>query len=231
MAGPDYIDPNCVDAPFRYRQDVALADLRVGFHTDNGIKRPDPDIRSTVEHACDLLRDGGFTPSEAKPSGIEMADFIMSRVFSADGGELIESLLEDSRTSTPSPRVAASLAHSGPTISQREFAQTITLWDNYRSSMLAYFKDFDILICPVNAHTAIPHGDEEDMAAYSYTTAYNLTGWPGVVIRAGTSDDGLPIGLQILARPFREDECLAVAGWLSDRIGEFAAPQVTAVNR
>ena len=231
ISGPDYIDPNCVDAPLPPMADVDVAGLRIGFHADNGVKTPGSAIRAAVGNACDLLREAGIAVSEARPSGIEMTSFIMARVFSADGGELVDSLLEDCRTETPSPRIAASLAHRGPPINQREFAQTMTLWDNYRSSMLEYFRNFDILICPVNANTAIPHGQEEDMAAYSYTTAFNLTGWPGAVIRAGTDDDGLPVGIQILARPFREDQCLAVARWLEERLGAFPAPSVSAVNR
>jgi amidase len=113
-------------------------------------------------------------------------------------------------------------------IDQSEFNHTINLWDNYRSSMLSYFEDFDVLICPVNAETAIGHEMEENMLAYSYTLAYNLTGWPAIVIRCGTDEAGLPIGLQIIARPFREDQCFALAGWLETALissfGSFSRP-------
>ena len=56
------------------------------------------------------------------------------------------------------------------------------------------------------------------------TGYYNLTGWPGVVIRAGTSPEGLPVGVQILARPFAENQALAVAAWLEEKLGSFEAP-------
>ncbi len=94
--------------------------------------------------------------------------------------------------------------------------------------MLGYFNDFDILISPVNAHTAIKHGEKEDMDAYTYTSAYNLTGWPATVIRAGTAENGLPIGIQILSRPFREDHCLALAAWLEAKLGSFQPPGINA---
>ena len=94
--------------------------------------------------------------------------------------------------------------------------------------MLGYFEDYDILICPVNAKTALPLGEEEDNMAYTYTIAYNLTGWPGVVIRGGTDQNGMPIGIQILARPFREDQCLAVAAWLEAKLGDFPKPKIYA---
>ena len=39
---------------------------------------------------------------------------------------------------------------------------------------------------------------------------YYLTGWPAVVVRGGTSPEGLPIGVQVVARPWREQVALAV---------------------
>lgn len=228
ISGPDLIDPYAVDAVWRSPEDVRIEDLRIAFHTDNGIKTPDPDIVAAIRDACDVVRGTGMTVTEAAPSGIEMCGFIFSRVFTADGGEMLEALLEDCRTDTPSPRIQQNLDSGTPEISQREFARILTLWDNLRSSMLGFFEDFDVLICPVNAHTAIPLGSQEDLSAYTYTIAYNLTGWPGAVIRCGTDGEGLPIGLQIVGAPFREDHCLAVAGWLESRLGDFPPPGISA---
>jgi amidase len=231
ISGPDNLDPYAVDATWHNPEEVDVGKLRFGFHTDNGIRTPTAYIESAVRDASELLKDEGFEIAEARPAGIEMASFIAARVFGADGGEMVEALLEDSRTESPSPRIRDSINRRAPEISQREFAQVISIWDNYRSSMLGFFDDFDVLICPANAHCAIAHGEEEDMAAYSYTMAYNLTGWPGTVIRAGTDPDGLPIGVQILAKPFREDHCLAVAKWLESRLGPFPGPEISAVNQ
>ena len=228
IAGPDGIDPHAVEAVWHEPSSVDVSDLRIGFHTDNGILTPDEPIISAVSCVIDLLREDNINAAEARPTGIEMAGFIMNHVFTADGGEMLEALLEDCRTRTPSPKIQESIDHQPKAISDREFAQTLHLWHNYQSSMLDYFSQFDILICPVNAHTAIPHGQQEDMKAYTYTTAYNLTGWPGTVIRAGNDDNGLPVGVQILARPFREDHCLAVARWLQQRMPVFSPPSISA---
>ena len=226
IAGPDLLDPNTVPAEWKNPDDVDIQSLRFGFHSDNGIKTPIGEIVDTIDSVVDLMKQHSMTCTPARPAGIEMSEFIRSRVFSADGGDLVELLLEDCRTKTPSPRIQLQIDNRAPEIDQREFAQVMTLWDNFRSSMLAYFEDFDILICPVNASTAIPIDEREDMRAYTYTSTYNLTGWPGVVIRAGTDNAGLPIGVQILARPFREDHCLAVAAWLEAHLGNFPHPEV-----
>ncbi|MEX2327885.1 MAG: amidase, partial [Pseudomonadales bacterium] len=231
IKGPDLIDPNAVEAVWHPPADVDVTSLRIGFHSDNGIRAPMAEISSVITRVCDLIRDEGLPVTEARPPGIEMTDLIMSRVFTADSGDMLDALVEDCRTREPTERVKRSLARPPLDISPREFAQILTLWDNYRGSMLGYFEDFDILLCPVNANTALLHGTEEDLKDYSYTTAFNLTGWPGTVIRAGTDSKGLPIGLQIVARPFREDHCLALADWLEQRLGPFPAPQVSAVNQ
>ena len=152
----------------------------------------------------------------------------MNRVFGADGGDLIEMLIEDAHTTDVSPALQNSLAshRAQPDMNQREFAQVMMLWHNYKSSMLSFFNDFDVLLCPVNASTAIPHGTTREIDGYSHTAAYNLTGWPGLVVRAGTDSAGLPIGIQILARPFREDQCIAVGRVLESLLGDMPGPQI-----
>jgi amidase len=39
-----------------------------------------------------------------------------------------------------------------------------------------------------------------------------MTGWPAAVVRAGTSSSGLPLGVQVVGRPWREDVVLALIG-------------------
>ena len=74
--------------------------------------------------------------------------------------------------------------------------------------MLSFMEHHDAIVCPACARPALPHGHSmaRDMIpAFSYTMTYNLTGWPAAVLRAGTSPEGLPIGIQVVARPWRED--------------------------
>ena len=226
MIGPDNLDPHTVPVPWRDPEQVEVTKLRFAYHTDNGLKTPDPDTVATVLRVKDLLNADKLSVTEARPTGIEMAAMIYGHLMRADNGDMIEVLLEENNTEKPSEAVAAILEAIGQPVSAREFAQTISLWHSYQSSMLGFFNDFDVLICPVNAHTAIPHEEQEDYLAYTYTFAYNLTGWPGLVIRAGTDDQGLPVGIQILAAPFREDHCLAVGQWLEARLGDFNEPDL-----
>jgi amidase len=56
--------------------------------------------------------------------------------------------------------------------------------------------------------------------------AYNVAGWPAAVVRCGESANGLPIGVQIAAAPWREDIALAAALRLERELGGWQAPGV-----
>ena len=51
-----------------------------------------------------------------------------------------------------------------------------------------------------------------------------MTGWPAAVVRGGTSPEGLPIGVQVVARPWREDVALALAARLEAALGGWQRP-------
>ena len=71
---------------------------------------------------------------------------------------------------------------------------------------------------------AIRHG--ESNAAWfgdTYSDVHNLTGWPAAVVRGGTSPDGLPIGVQLVAQPWREDVALAGGAGRRGRTRRLAA--------
>jgi amidase len=107
--------------------------------------------------------------------------------------------------------------------------EIITWWYEWRSRMHSFMEQYDVILCPVNATPAVPHGAtaaREAIAAFSYTMTYNLTGWPAAVVRAGTSPEGLPIGIQIVTRPGREDIALAVAKHIEAAHGGYQRPEL-----
>lgn len=225
ISGPDLMDHATVACELKDYREVDLKSLKIGFHSDNGIKTPSAEITDNLNQVIDLFRDHGWNPQEVRPTGIEMANFITTRLFAADGGLMVENLLDDSRTEEVTAYIQNYLAaQQASSIDNRDFAQLISLWHNYQSSMLEYFISHDVLICPVNADVAVPHNTTDDLSGYTYTSAFNLTGWPGAVVRTGTSPSGLPIGTQIISSPFREDIALAVAHWLEHHSGEFPGP-------
>ena len=75
---------------------------------------------------------------------------------------------------------------------------------------------YDVILCPVDPHPALPHGEtmRPDFPVHgvtAYTKPFSMAGWPSVVVRAGTTQDGMPIGVQVAAEPWQERVALRVA--------------------
>ena len=107
----------------------------------------------------------------------------------------------------------------------KEIEQLTTEWDNFRCTMLSSMENYDVLLCPACYTPAVPHGAMRDIE-FSYALPYSLTGWPCVVVRTGTSSEGLPIGVQVVARPWREDVALAVAQQIETALGGWQRPPI-----
>ncbi len=221
ITGPDWIDPFIVPMPLGDPAAVQLKQLRVAFHTDNSIRSPTPETATVVRQAATILAEAGMPLEEARPRGIEYSYEMVRELWSLDGGAATRRLLQQAGT-TEHTFPHLNVAHA---LSGAQLDASITQWSQLRSVMLSFWQDYDVILCPVNAFPALPHGTSDDnLDAFSYTITYNITGWPGAVVRGGTSPDGLPIGVQIIAQPWREDVALAVAKYLEQQLGEFPAP-------
>ena len=102
-----------------------------------------------------------------------------------------------------------------------EVERHLFYWDRFRRSLIAFMKDFDFILTPVSDYPARARGSE---GGESYCLPYSLVGYPCVVVRAGTSSTGLPVGVQIVARPWREDVALAIAQRIEAYSGGWQAP-------
>ena len=81
----------------------------------------------------------------------------------------------------------------------------------------------EILLCPAAPTPAPRHGEGLE-TMFSYTLPYSLTGQPCVVVPAGLSPDRLPIGVQVVARGWREDQAVAAARVIEAAIGGWRRP-------
>jgi len=99
----------------------------------------------------------------------------------------------------------------------------------FRSAMLQFLQDYDAILCPPDCYAALPHGAAQDFdkhRVWGYLYAYNLTGWPAAVVPAGATAEGLPFGVQVVARPWREDVTLALAGAIETDLGGYRRPKL-----
>jgi amidase len=227
ISGPDWIDSGVVDVPLRDWNTVPVKGMRVAVHTTNGIMPARADVAATVMNAAKALADAGAIVEEAIPTGIGQCLELFFGIANADGGAGLRAALAMAGTERVHPLLESALALAPE---QQPAGVLQSLWvrvDLYRSAMLSFMKNYDLILSPVNALPAIEHGTSfhpDVMPSFSYTIAHNLTGWPGAVVRCGASSEGLPIGVQAVARPWREDVALAAVRHLETALGGYQRP-------
>lgn len=216
IAGPDGIDPYVVPVTQQDPSTVRIAELRLAYFTDNGIASPSAEIVSTVEAAVKAMANAVAHIEEAIPAGIEETGELLDALLTGDGLAWLKRILESSGTLEGGSLYT--WIDSNAPLPAQEYSMLIERWDRFNSQLLRFWRDYDVLICPVNARTAIPHGTT-NLPDYTYTMTYNLTGWPAAVVRCGATPAGIPIGVQVVAPPWREHVCLAVADYLEQEFG------------
>ena len=142
-------------------------------------------------------------------------------------------------------RLAALLPHAG-LLTSRQFLDVLQARRSFQTRFAAALAEarLDALLCPPNALPALTHGATRDLgvASVNYTFLFNLLGYPAGVApitrvrpdeessRPPSKDPvdaaarlvdrgsaGLPVGVQVVARPWREDVVLAIMGALEVR--------------
>lgn len=202
--------------PLRDLDTVDPARLRVAWHTANGIMPVSAEIEKAVVDAARILSRAGALVEEARPPGLIATVQIMPSLFyGIDGGRSFRAYLQEAGETRLSPLLARALERAAAhEKSESEFAALLDQWQDFRDSMLHFMERYDVMLCPVASIAAPLHGEtlrSDPMLLFSYAMTFNLTGWPAAVVRAGTSVEGLPIGVQLAARPWREDIALAAA--------------------
>jgi Asp-tRNA(Asn)/Glu-tRNA(Gln) amidotransferase A subunit family amidase len=242
MAGPDEGDPCAAPVavlPLDADQVQALH-LNIGFFDDDGRTPVTQETREAVRHAALLLMGRGFRVDAFRPVGLEEARQRWWEFFGTAGAMLLAPLVREAEMkatggSGVSPILrqflewtGAQPAHTGESL--------LSSWlgrDSIREAILLQMRKFPVLLCPVAAIPAFRHGEREwqvegatvqYLDAWSYCEWFNLLGFPALVVPLGLSKEGLPIGVQVVGRPWEEETVLAVASVLENERGAWKAP-------
>jgi amidase len=141
----------------------------------------------------------------------------------------------DGRDGSLSPilREFRAVVASEPALSTQDLLTTLLDRDAVRGAFLAKMEEFPILLCPVCAIPAFRHGEREwtvqgrpveYLRAMAYSQWFNLLGNPAAVVPVGKSPEGLPLGVQIVGRPWEDEAVLAVAAKIEEACGGFVRP-------
>ena len=232
IRGPDGVDTRIQPVPLAASDTVELKGLRCAVMIDNGVASPDAETVAVVEAAEALLAGAGLQMQRDRLDGIEETSEVGGGFWAVGAHAGVRKLLEEAGTdvqdyaNTWFRRFAESAGNDA--IPADALTGQLARFENYRRRMQRHMARYDVLISPVNAHPTPVHPEPGDSpfpaTDASYTEAYDLTGWPAGVVRGGTSSTGVPIGVQVVANPWREDIVLAVMRHLEAALPRFDGP-------
>ncbi len=251
IAGADIRQPDIAPVPFDTISGKSLQDLRVAW-MDGWDKLPvAAEIKSAMQAVAKDLTEAGvkvesWIPQIDIEEILQLCDrliaynFVYSQpVDFATAKKRIPMIFREMTQGDKELRKISNMGDYLPELlnpTLKGYFTALTRRDKFISQMDKAMDNWDVWLCPVAmtcAFTHRPMGTFIDVDGRkvpyllvngAYTSLFNLTGNPVVVIPIGFTKDGLPIGMQIVGKRWKEMELLSIAQKLDEIVGGFRNP-------
>ncbi len=231
MAGPDAGDP--LSAPIAAREHAKgeLRGMRIGILESDALGRVTPETASAVERAGRLLESAGFRVEPLRMRDLERALELWWFFFGPVIAHLIAGAVnghQDAISPMLREYLAVAMKREKPSLDM--FLKMCMERDAVRANLMRQMADVPVLLSAVSAGPAFRHGGGSyaDGTGYLDTMRHsqwlNLAGFPGASVPMRMSEEGLPIGVQVIGRPNEDELVMTVAEVLEEARGEWAQP-------
>ena len=229
LSGQDPDDPVSPPVELTESDPNALRGNTIGYFEDDELVPVTPETRAAVRAAAEALRHAGFRVEPFRPDTLESLRKLWWKFFVQCGAMFYEPTIRGKRQQlSPIFQEFLGIAESVPPLTATELLDAWAELDLLRARTLAAMHEHPVLLCPVASIPAFRHGERSwtiEGRAVGYLDAVRHTQWfnalaaPAAVVPVGKSPDGLPIGVQIIARPFHDEAALGIAAVVDAAFG------------
>jgi amidase len=208
---------------------VDVRGWRVAWHAFDGVTPVTMETRGAVETAARALEDAGLLVREERPPCVERGQELWSKLFAR--AALLEMREEYQGREEQAGAFVRYLLDTSKQVAPPAFDEFALAWrerDKLSAKLFEWMLETPLIIAPVGAMPAYEHGARkvsvEGQAlsifrAFSYAQTYNVFGLPSVCVPVARTREGLPLGVQLIGRPFAEEAVLAAAAILERTCG------------
>ncbi|HTV82763.1 MAG TPA: amidase [Acidobacteriaceae bacterium] len=229
LSGQDPTDPGSAPVAHRRVTPEEARQFPIGWFEDDGLVPVTAETRAAVQAAAQALERRGFTVKRYRPQALEAARRLWWTFFVRCGAMLCEPTIRNREEElSPTFRDFLAIAQAEAPLTAGSLLDAWVESDWVRSRLLQEMREFPVLLCPVCSIPAFRPGERSwtvESQSVSYLDAmrctqwFNLLGGPAAVVPVARSAEGLPIGVQIAARPFQDELVLAVAAAVESEFG------------
>jgi amidase len=205
----------------------------IGFFEDDELVPVTAETRAVVRAAAAALREAGFRVEPFRPRTLELLRKLWSQFFVQCGAMFYAPAIAGREAElSPIFNEFLGIAAAAPALSAVELLNAWAELDLLRARTLAEMSKYPVLLCPVTSIPAFRHGERawvvegrkvEYLDAVRHTQWFNVLAAPAAVVPVGRSPEGLPIGVQIVGRPFEDETVLGIAAVVDEAFG-YRAP-------
>lgn len=246
LAGPDPAETALtfnLPAP----RTTSLRELRVAVWSQEPGQETDAELTAKLDElAAFLEREGATVSRTARPpfAAVDAYHLYLKLLDAAWSGRLTEQQLADKRAGAarrpPDDMSADAIMMRGVDLTHRAWLGLNEQRAKYRRAWSAFFREWDVLLCPPIATAALPHMQdgntwERTITVNGRSIAYNdMLFWPGLtggyhlpasIAPLGFTRAGLPLGVQIVGPIYGDRMTIAVAGMLEQAWLGFTPPK------
>jgi Asp-tRNA(Asn)/Glu-tRNA(Gln) amidotransferase A subunit family amidase len=235
MAGPDAGDALSAPVPVCVIAEKDIRGMRIGILESEALGKATAETNAAVARAAKILSEQGFLVEKKTLSGLERAIEVWWYFFGPVIADMIKKgAAEQEELMSPMLREYVALSTAGASLTYDGLLKACAERDAIREEILRQMEEVTVLVSPVSTGPAFRHGEGNwrrgERKNYRDTMRYsqwlNLAGFPGAVVPMGMSPERLPIGVQVIGRPYEEELVLAVAEAIERGRGAWQAPNI-----
>jgi amidase len=203
------------------KSDRAQDDRRgaVAFYVHDGVAPVTEETEAAVRAAVEKLIDAGYDVREERPPAVADGSRLWVELFSRVSADQLQDFYRGGEDEA-GPLVASIIhrnsddsSFEGKVENAERLAKAVIERESLRETLLLWMKTMPLVIAPVGSIPAFPHGAKrvevrgESISifrAFSYSQTFNVFGLPACSVPVSRSAEGLPIGVQVIGRPWEE---------------------------